>query len=334
MSRGRQSTFPISLDERYRLLLGVSKVLGAIRDPEELIRALSKELQRILSFDHLSLFLDDVVGEGASWHIWHADDQSVLSPAGSVPLEETVEAWVVASQRPFSWPPRGEQPAFPGLEDVLGRLGILAVCAVPLTTVAARVGAMSVASRQEGAYPEEEQRFLSVVADQVALAIDGAASFERLRVAHERLARSSERLKLVLDVGNSVLSNLDLQDLLRSISANVRRVLRCDLASVVLIDADRTNARLYVLDFPDSRGLMREGAVIPVEGSAMEEFLRTGVPREVNFDGLADPGLEILRSEGISSRVRLPARQPGAPPRHFHRHEAGGRGVRRGTRWT
>ena len=73
---------PIPLEERYRRLLGVSKVLGAIRDPEELIRALSNELQRILSFDHLSLFLKDVVGEGASWHIWHADDESVLSPVG------------------------------------------------------------------------------------------------------------------------------------------------------------------------------------------------------------------------------------------------------------
>ncbi len=230
---------PIPLEERYRRLLGVSKVLGAIRDPEELIRALSSELQRILSFDHLSLFLKDVVGEGASWHIWHADDQSVLSPVGTVPLEETLEAWVVATQTVFSWPPREGQPVFPGLEEVLARHGIRSLCAVPLTTVNARVGAMSVASRREGAYPEEERRFLSVVADQVALAIDGAASFERLRVANERLARSSERLKLVLDVGSRVLSNLDLQDLLRSISANVRQVLRCDLASVVL-DRRRT----------------------------------------------------------------------------------------------
>ena len=304
---------PIPLEERYRRLLGVSKALGAIRDPEELIRSLSNELRRILSFDHLSLFLQDVVGEGASWHIWHADDQSVLSPAVSVPLEETAEAWVVARQAGFSWPPRGEQPVFAGLEAVLERLGIEAFCAVPLTTANARIGAMSVARRRGGPYTGEEQQFLAVVADQVALAIDGAASFERLRVAHGRLARSSERLRLILDVGSRVLSNLDLQDLLRSIAANVRQVLRCDLASVVLIDPDGAHARLCVLDFPDSHGYMTEGAVFPVERERMEEFLRIGRPREVGFDELSGPGSRFLRAEGISFGYAFPLVGRGRP---------------------
>ncbi len=313
MSGGGSSNPGISPEERYRLLLGVSKVLGAIRDPGDLIRALSKELLRILSFDHLSLFLTDVVGEGASWYIWHADDQSVLSPVGTIPLEETLEARVVATQRTFSWPATGEQPVIPGLPEALARHGVRSLYAVPLTTVNARLGAMSVASRRDGAYPEEEQRFLAVVADQVALAIDGAASFDRLRVANERLARGSERLKLVLDVGSRVLANLDLQDLLRSIAANVRQVLRCDLASVVLVDEGGTQARLYVLDFPDSRGFMREGAVIPVEGSAMGEFLSVGQPREVSFDGPAESGTQRLRAEGISSGYAFPLVSRGRP---------------------
>jgi formate hydrogenlyase transcriptional activator len=165
---------------------------------------------------------------------------------------------------------------------------------------------MSVASRREDAYAGEELRFLSVVADQVALAIDGAASFERLRVANERLARSGERLKLLLDVGNRVLSNLDLEELLRAVAANVRQVLRCDFASVVHVDADRSHALLYVLDFPDSRGFVREGAVVPVAREAMEEFLRVGQPREVGFDGASGPGMEFLRAEGISSGYAFP----------------------------
>jgi formate hydrogenlyase transcriptional activator len=179
--------------------------------------------------------------------------------------------------------------------------------------VNARLGAISVASRRDGVYPEEEQRFLSVVADQVALAIVGAASFERLRVANERLARSTERIKLVLDVGNRVLSNLDLQDLLRSISANVRQVLRCDLASVVLIDPDGAHARLYVLDFPDSHGFMREGAVVPVEREEMEEFLRIGQPREVSFDEMSEEKSEFLRAEGISLGYAFPLVSRGRP---------------------
>ena len=37
-----------------------------------------------------------------------------------------------------------------------------------------------------------------------------------------------ERLKLLLDLNNSIDSNLDLRDLLREISASVRHVMKCD----------------------------------------------------------------------------------------------------------
>ncbi len=296
----------IPLEERYRLLLGISNVLGVIRDPEELIAALARELHRIVPFDFLSLYLVDACGEGPIWHVWRVDEQSVVRLPEGIPLEETVEAWVTTNRRTASWPAGAEQPAFPRLEEALARHGVRSLFATPLCTVNRPLGAMTFASLGEGAYPAEETRFLSVVADHLALTIDGAATFARLRVAHEQLARNSERRKLVIEVGRSVLSILDLQELLRAISSNVRKVLRCDLASVVLVDADRTQAQLYVLDFPESRGFFREGAVVPVEGREMEEFLRAGQPREVSFDGLTGPGMEGVRQEGFRTGIVLP----------------------------
>jgi PAS domain S-box-containing protein len=41
--------------------------------------------------------------------------------------------------------------------------------------------------------------------------------------------QAEERLQLLLDVTNQVVSNLQLRDLLRAISASVRRVMQCDL---------------------------------------------------------------------------------------------------------
>ena len=165
---------------------------------------------------------------------------------------------------------------------------------------------MTFGSRGVGAYPAEEARFLGLVADQVALAIDGAASFERVRVARERLERSGERLRLVLEVGREVLANLDLDELLRSISANVRRVLRCDVASVVLLDAAGAKARLHVLDFPDSRGFVKEGAEIPVRRAEVEELLRSGRPRELAVDREGVPGNDVARAEGIGHGWTFP----------------------------
>jgi len=100
-------------------------------------------------------------------------------------------------------------------------------------------------------------------------------------------------------VGNAVLSNLELEALLRATSANVRSVLRCDAASVVLLDAEGSRARLHVLDFPEGRGFVKEGAEIPVRRAEVEELLRSGRPRELAVDRQSTPGSDVARAEGI-----------------------------------
>ena len=296
----------VPLEERDRSLLGISKVLGAIRDPGELIAALARELRRLVPFDFLSLYLGDGLGSGPSWNVWRVDEGSAIRLPEEHPIEETVEAWVAASGRPFSLPAPEGQPRFPRLEERLSFHGVRSFRSVPLATTSRPVGAISFSSRRPGLYAGDDGAFLSAVADQVALAIDGAASFERLRAANEQLERSGERLRLVLEVGHSVLSNLDLDGLLRSISANVRKVLRCDLASVALLEPDRRSARLHVLDFPGSLGFLREGAAFPVEREKADEFLRVGQPREMGLEELSLPGGETLRAEGISSGFAFP----------------------------
>ena len=56
------------------------------------------------------------------------------------------------------------------------------------------------------------------------------------------------RLKLLLALNNSLVSNLELQGVLRAISANVLRVMQCDSAGVALVDSDSNQLRLYALD--------------------------------------------------------------------------------------
>ena len=296
----------ISQEERFRSLLQVARNLGAIREPEKLIRAFAREIRPLLAFDYLGLFLKDAIEDGPSWYILDVANESVLAPANEVPLEQRVESWVMEHQRAVSFPPLGEDKPFPGLEEILARHGVSSLCALPLTTVNRRLGTLIVASRRAQAYPEEEMSFLSLVADQVALAIDDAANFERLRVAQADLGRSNERLKLVLDVGRSILSNLDLQELFRAISANTRRVLRCDAVSVVLTNADRSEAHLFVLDFPESRGFAQEGSMIPVAGTPLAEILQTGQPREMKDDDPTDPAKALAQAEGLSGGYAFP----------------------------
>ena len=65
----------------------------------------------------------------------------------------------------------------------------------------------------------------------------------------------SERLKLLLDLTNGVVSKLDLRELLREISASIRRLMQCDGVGVMLPDPETGQLRLYAFDHPAAKAL-------------------------------------------------------------------------------
>ena len=125
---------------------------------------------------------------------------------------------------------------FPQMVDRLAKLGLNSSYVLPLSTAHRKLGSLAFASRLEHAYSPEEQRFLSLVANQIAVAIDDA--------------RAQKRLKLLLDLTNRVVSKLQLPELLQEISASIRQVMQCESVVVSLPDAETGELRRYALDFP------------------------------------------------------------------------------------
>jgi formate hydrogenlyase transcriptional activator len=91
----------------------------------------------------------------------------------------------------------------------------------------------------------------------------------------DKRKQAEDRLQLLLDVTNQVVSNLQLHDLLRAISTSIRRVMQCDLVSVCLPDSEMSRLQTFVLDFPESKGLIRE-YFTSIEGSLSGLVFRTG----------------------------------------------------------
>src|ERR1700757_772544 len=86
---------------------------------------------------------------------------------------------------------------------------------------------------------------------------------------------NTECLQLLLDVTNQLVPQLELRDLLRAVSKQVRRVMQCDFASLSLPDAENKQLRLYTVDFPESKGELREEVTYPIEGSLSGRAFRT-----------------------------------------------------------
>src|SRR5216683_5773689 len=80
-------------------------------------------------------------------------------------------------------------------------------------------------------------------------------------IAKPELQRESDRLKLLLDITNTLVSNLECRDLLRTVSASIRQVMHCDIVGVWLPDAERVHLRQLAMDFPESKGFVKEDSL-------------------------------------------------------------------------
>jgi formate hydrogenlyase transcriptional activator len=290
-----------SVVARYEALIRVSQAVSAYREPRKLFEVLVNELRHVIAFDGIGIAQYDETTDAINWHVSiHCDEPNPTLKDKCV-QKETMTCWVFQNQRPLVIPFVDRETRFPDTIEFLKKNDMQSVCMLPLTTVHRRIGSMFIASGNPDAYSDEEVRFLGMVADQMALAIDDALNFEASRTAQEHL-------KLLLDLTNTVVSTLDLRELLRSVSGNLRRVMGCDLAGVGLPEVENhTHLRLYALDFPDSKGFVREEVLIPIEGTPPGMAFKTGEP----FVGLiGDLGKMIPDSpalaEGLKSGCVLP----------------------------
>ena len=281
-----------SVGARYESLIRLADSIRAQHETEALFQVLVKELSSVIPFDAIAHC--DESSKKVNWHLGESCQQAG-SPPCDIQNEETLPGWVVENQKAAVIADVRQETRFPHSVAQLKKVGLQSACALPLSTAHRRLGSLVIASQKLDAYSEEEIRFLSLVADQIALAMDDAINFQASR-------RAQERLELLLDLTNRVVSTLDFRDLLRVISANVRRVMQCDGVCVVLPDAEDGRLRIYALDFPGSSNDVYEG--LEVDKTLDGQVFRTGEPIVAGVQELAN--VPVARELGIKSVCHLP----------------------------
>jgi formate hydrogenlyase transcriptional activator len=302
----RESQTPIRLSDQPlpeghdEELLRLAHRLEIYRDPEQLMHALPLELFDLFHGNSLIL----AFGGGSEATSWLAIDGKrnaiELTPKG-VDAQKSLHAWIEGRRKPFVVSSLKEQDPFPELRELFQEWGNQSFCVFPLNSATHCLGALCIGRTQPDAFSEGEARFLALIADYVALALDD-------RLVHSQLESERTKLSLILDLNNSVVANLKLRDVLQSISPSIRKVMRLDFVALVLPDEDGQHTRLYALDFPDSKGLVQLDVVMPFDGSVSGQVLRSGKPWVGEVDELSKSGdvPHIAVQEGLQTLCMLP----------------------------
>src|SRR6266496_5065280 len=109
----------------------------------------------------------------------------------------------------------------------LGRIPIGSIICVPLIDKESFIGTITASSSETDAFDERKVRLLSIFAEQAVLAITNAR--------HAEIAlRQAQQLEMLMHLSRGITTSLKPETLYRTILADVRRLVACDLALIYL----------------------------------------------------------------------------------------------------
>ena len=197
MSGTVRRTVETAVTKRYEALLRVSQTLISIRSSEELFSILARELRAVMNFSYLGVAMYDEKAQEV--RLASYSESGVPRQVPKLAAEETLTWWVYQHQQCLIIPSLDAETRFPAVAEMLKNCGVRSVCALPLTTLNHRLGGLAVGSVAADAYSGEEVSFLSLVANQVALAVGDALDFDASQHAQELLRGSEESFRLIVD---------------------------------------------------------------------------------------------------------------------------------------
>src|SRR5271166_1547326 len=199
----------------------------------------------------------------------------------------------------------------PFAAEVAGRTAYL----FPVSTAQKRYGFLAVTKLQGEEFTPEDVELLRSLASHVAVALECALARDSAQLYQRQVVKERDRLRLLLEINNHIVSKLDINELFRSASASIRTYFRNDFTGFWLIHKQSNQLECAVLDFPSGKGSLT--AVLKSElNDTDHEKLRAHAPELLSIEQIETlPAriVEKLKAESIASMAIAPMVTAGGP---------------------
>jgi formate hydrogenlyase transcriptional activator len=290
-------------------LLEVSEAIAQQRDLPALFHDLAGRLHSVIDFDFLTLILHDPARNVMRLHILETHLPTDKPTGTETPVDGHPSGWVLQSQETFVVSDTEKETRYPEFMGRLREYGVRSAALVPLTTAQRRLGAMGFGRVLPQRITDAELQFMQRVASQVAVAVDNALNLESSQAYQKQLARERDRLQVLLDVNNLLVTSRELPDLFRGIVSTLERVIHHDFTSLAFVDPVTGLLKIHALDFPNSQGLIKQETAVPRDASPSGQAIASGKPviaRGAEIDSYPNEIIRILRNEGVQTICCVP----------------------------
>ena len=271
----------------FKTLIGVAESVTTHHDTSALLREVATRLREAVPFDLLGVVLHDPPSDVMRLTVFASDDPDRISTGPILAPVESPSGLVWQTQEPLLLQDLAAVVGqYPSLRSTWDQFGMRSAYYVPLTTSRRKLGTIFFARRDPHEHNPEELELFRFAAGQAAVAIENALAAADVSRLRDELRDERDRLKLLLDVTQAVVSHLDLRGLFRAIAAGLRRIVPAEYASLALYDHVRHSWNLHALDFPSSKGYLRESIQVPFEAAPASLAFTARKPASLDREGL------------------------------------------------
>ena len=309
-------TSPLEHSRRQlEALLEVSEAIAQQRDLPALFHDLAARLHSVIEFDFLTLVLHDPARNVMRLHVLETRIPSEKPTGTEAPVENNPSGWVWQTQESFVVSDVEEETRFPEFLKRFREHNVRSLAIIPLTTAQRRLGAMGFGRLVPQCITDTELQFMQRVASQVAVAVDNALNFQSSQAYQTQLARERDRLQVLLEVNNVLITTRELPELFRGIVATLERVIHHDYTSLALLDPTTGLLRIHALDFPGNQSIFKPETTVPRDNSPAGRAIATGRPlvaRGSELDQYHSEIIRVLRAEGLQAVCCTPLTHHGS----------------------
>jgi sigma-B regulation protein RsbU (phosphoserine phosphatase) len=275
--------------EVLHTLAEIGEEVNASLDVDEVLARTAALIKRHIDYEIFGVLM--VEGNGAYLkHRFSIGYPRELAENLRIPIGQGITGTAAATGRPVRVSDVSKHASYiDAIENVRSEL------AVPLMLQGKCVGVLDIQSRHLDYFTPEQQSILTLLASRLAVAIENARLFERVRA-------QAETLLLLNEVGRETSSILDVEELLRRAAEQVKRVIDYQILSIMLYDEEQKvfRHRVDVKHGQRVQGKMRVAASEGIVGAAAELKAPVLVP-----DVTVDPRYLMVNPE-TRSELAIP----------------------------
>ena len=289
--------------QRYRTLRQIADAMVLHRNLRDLFLDLANRLRRALPFNFITFVLHDAENNALRLHSWSVTGGRAFHPVQWT-VEDTAAGWVWKQQRPLLIRDVRAEYRFPKALAVLRDHHVRTYYVLPMSTGTCKVGTLGIGNCEPSVYGADDLDFMQCLAHFVTVAVNNL--LKATQVEHER-----DRLRLLLGLSNTLVSNRSFDELFSTIANSLRGVLQHDITALTLCNPQKSSLRVHALDHSESVRFSPPTATeFPLGATLTAEVLAQGKPLVFRHSDLEerreDEFLASAMSQGIRSVCCVP----------------------------